>query len=179
MGAFDIPQPNPAVPSSCSLPLVLAVSKQRQAAAVQSNPDRANRDPRDWLRGISSQAIVYRYSEAGWCVWRRLCPQSLDARARGFPITLAPSIAYTACACHASPARALLSRHNDAQRRPGQTSEGAAFLEHSRSSPARRPASLSAYVLSCCCNASCKAIARDTALLESRSSIQLSVSCMV
>ena len=100
VGAFDIPQPNPAVPSSCSLPLVLAVSKQRQAAAVQSNPDRANRDPRDWLRGISSQVIVYRYSEAGWCVWRRLCPQSLDARARGFPIILAPSIAYTAA--HAS-----------------------------------------------------------------------------
>ena len=66
-------------------------SKRRQAAAVQSHLDRANRDPRN-----PSQAIVYLYSEAGWCVWRRLCPQSLYARARGFPMPLAPAIAYTA-----------------------------------------------------------------------------------
>jgi hypothetical protein len=48
-------------------------------------------------------------------------------------------------------------------------------LEHGRSSPCP-PAglSLSAYVLSCCCNASCKAIARDTS-----TALQLFVSCMV
>ena len=47
MGAFD-EQPKLAVPSTCFPPASsLAVSKQRQAAAVQSNPDRANRDPRN------------------------------------------------------------------------------------------------------------------------------------
>ena len=81
MGAFDN-QPNLQCLYLFPPPLACSeqASKRRQAAAVQSNLDRANRDPRN-----PSQAIVYLYSAAGWCVWRRLCPQSL-----------APAIAYTA-----------------------------------------------------------------------------------
>ena len=92
VGAFDN-QPKLAVPLPVSPPLACSeqASKRRQAAAVQSNLDRANRDPRN-----PSQAIVYLYSEAGWCVWRRLCPQSLALAHEGLAPSLAPAIAYTA-----------------------------------------------------------------------------------
>ena len=92
MGAFDN-QPNLQCLYLFPPPLACSeqASKRRQAAAVQSNLDRANRDPRN-----PSQAIVYLYSEAGWCVWRRLCPQSLALAHEGLAPSLAPAIAYTA-----------------------------------------------------------------------------------